>query len=871
MAAALVLMVAGLGPSQDALGAGSPAPAGGPSFQWSAGASSTTIELGESFHLSFLVHNVSYNSDHGGISVSFPSLTRSGAGSTSYSSTQGTVRTVDYTTGRSRVSYFERGDTVWNANDEQEAADHLLVESDDASWPTTADRILRLEVTPKQEGEFRVYYRFWICGDGYTDCSRAPTGRDVDGRDQQGFNAGEFRIRVERSNSPPSVTAVSPLQSLRIDAGDSVTFRARATDNDGNISRVDWYVNRSRESGQSLSQTGSIERSFTHRFRSGGTHRIEVEFSDADGESDSVVWELYVIEPPSVDALGCNNSRVQVGETVSCSPSVSGGTPTRYLWGAIGGNPWNGASRSFSTSWDSPGQKKIVFEACNNDGCNSGEHFVTVAPRPLNPPRIDRMGCDDSRVQVGETVSCSPSVSGGTPTRYLWGAIGGNPWNGTSRSFSTSWNSPGQKKIVFEACNNDGCNSGEHYVTVAPRPLNPPRIDRMGCDDSRVQVGETVSCSPSLSGGSPTRYLWGAINGNPWSGTSRSFSTSWNSPGQKSIVFEACNNDGCGTGQHWVDVVTRPANPPVVNSLGCSVSRVNVGETVSCSPSVSGGTPTRYLWGAINGNPWSGTSRSFSTSWNSPGQKSIVFEACNNDGCGTGQHWVDVVTRPANPPVVNSLGCSVSRVNVGETVSCSPSVGGGTPTRYLWGAREGSPWSGTSRAFSTHWDSAGRKQIVFEACNNDGCDNDEYWVTVVERVDPPPIIQALDCGSANVDTGENVSCRVWLSGGSPSRYQWRAQGGSPSSGNSSSFSTHWDSPGTKRISLEVCNDGGCVSRDQSVVVAREVQATIRVTTARSGCAGFIDHGGGIRLCQVSRSGLCQDWRENGRAASHTQH
>ena len=834
LAAALVLLVAGIGPARESSAAGNPAPVGGPGFRWSAWGSSQTIVLGESLELNFLVHNVSYDADHGGISVSFPDLTRSGAGSTSYSSSQGSVRTIDYTTGRSRVSYFEKGDQIWNSRGEQQSADHLLVESDDPSWPTTADRILRLEVTPKRTGRFRVYYRIWICGDGYSDCSRAPTGRDVYGLDQQGWAAGAFNIQVEEpeeENSPPSVTAVSPLQSLTINVGDSVTFRARATDDDDNISQVDWYVNRSWASGQSLSQTGRTEQTYTERFSSGGTHRIEVEFTDTDGESDSVVWEVYAIEPPSVDSLGCNDSRVQVGETVNCSPRLSGGSPTSYLWGSIGGNPWNGTSRSFSTQWDSPGQKRIVFEACNNDGCDSGEHNVVVDPRPLNPPTIDRLGCNESRVEVGETVSCSPRLSGGSPTSYLWGSIGGNPWNGTSRSFSTQWDSPGQKKIVFEACNNDGCDSGEHNVVVDRRPLNPPTIDSMGCNDSRAEVGETVSCSPRLSGGNPTRYLWGSREGTPWSGTSRSFSTRWDSPGRKQIVFEACNNDGCDISEHWVEVAARPLNPPTIDRLGCSDSRVETGETVSCSPGLSGGSPTSYLWGSIGGTPWNGTSRTFSTHWDSPGRKQIVFEVCNNDGCDSGEHNVVVDRRTLNPPSVDSLGCNSSRVGVGETVSCSPRLSGGSPARYLWGSREGTPWSGTSRTFSTRWDSSGRKQIAFEACNNDGCSIGEHWVDVVQQVDPPPIIHALNCSSPSAMTGETVSCRASLGGGSPSRYQWRTQGGSPSSGNSSNFSTHWDSPGTKRISLEVCNDGGCVSRQQDVVVAREIQAAIRVTTA----------------------------------------
>ncbi len=108
---------------------------------------------------------------------------------------------------------------------------------------------------------------------------------------------------------------------MTIDVGDSVTFTARATDQDDNISQVDWYVNGSWENGQSLSQTGRIERTYTRRFSSAGTYRIEVEFTDTAGESDSVVWELFADDPnrpPSVSAVSPLASLpVSAGESVT--------------------------------------------------------------------------------------------------------------------------------------------------------------------------------------------------------------------------------------------------------------------------------------------------------------------------------------------------------------------------------------------------------------------------------------------------------------------------------------------------------------------------------------------------------------------------
>ena len=205
--AVIVLLVAGLGPPRESLAVGNPSPTSAPGFDWRAWSPPSSIELGESFNLRFRLDDLTDSAEDGSISVSFPDLTQSGSSSTSYSSSQGSVRTDSYTSGSSKVKYYDRGDSIWNSSNSQMSARYLLVEPLDPNWPTNASRTLELEVTPKEAGVFRVLYRFWLCVDNYSDCSREPRGRDVDDRDQQGFDVAEFGIRVEESNSPPSVTA----------------------------------------------------------------------------------------------------------------------------------------------------------------------------------------------------------------------------------------------------------------------------------------------------------------------------------------------------------------------------------------------------------------------------------------------------------------------------------------------------------------------------------------------------------------------------------------------------------------------------------------------------------------------------------------
>ena len=142
-----------------------------------------------------------------------------------------------------------------------------------------------------------------------------------------------------------------------------------------------------------------------------------------------------------------------------------------------------------------------TVEATTNQPAVAGEFFLTVsiinATRP--PPDIDSMGCVPLEVLVGETVACRPTLSGGEPTRYLWGAIGGNPWSGTDENFSTQWDTPGIKRIAFEACNDAGCDTGEQTITVNPPAPPPP---------PSASLGDPTNLRAAAAGPGQARLTW---------------------------------------------------------------------------------------------------------------------------------------------------------------------------------------------------------------------------------------------------------------------------------------------------------------------------------------------------------------------------
>ena len=193
--------------------------------------------------------------------------------------------------------------TVDDANGSPVSPQHLVIATNNDVWPSPLvppERTLKLRVTPKEAGEFRVYYRYWLCNEERQDdegrpyCNRYPQQDDPDneGRGQQGWAVRESTVTV--------------------------------------------------------------------------------------------------VAKPVIESVGCTPDTVDVGVTVDCTPSLSGGSVDDYDWnagyGVVGGEPSSGADATFSTMWDFSGQQTVSLRVCNEiSGCVSSEQTVTVNPDPTAP------------------------------------------------------------------------------------------------------------------------------------------------------------------------------------------------------------------------------------------------------------------------------------------------------------------------------------------------------------------------------------------------------------------------------------------------------------------------------------------------------
>ena len=174
-----------------------------PRFEMEWDVSASELKADESFTLTVRMHGIQQPGEHGGISVSFPTLTSSGGLEHHHASAVADVEVVEYTTGTSNVKFHQSGATIYHREDNRQfSAEYLLVEADDATWSASADRTLVLRVTPKGEGDFPIQIRGWLCADKYESCRRDP----VDGTnvDQQGYSVRHTSITVRSPQSTAS-------------------------------------------------------------------------------------------------------------------------------------------------------------------------------------------------------------------------------------------------------------------------------------------------------------------------------------------------------------------------------------------------------------------------------------------------------------------------------------------------------------------------------------------------------------------------------------------------------------------------------------------------------------------------------------------
>ena len=277
----------------------------------------------------------------------------------------------------------------------------------------------------------------------------------------------EWDVDVE--NSDPSVDRVSPRRSsIDLGLGDSQTFRAEAEDDDDNLSKWKWEARRARigpdfvyspgEQSFSTAPTGSVTKDFTYTFAEEGEWTVEVTFTDAEGESDSVEWDVDVENSaPSVSRVSPSSSSVDLetgdSQTFRASADDDDDNLSKWKWEArrarIGPDfVYTPGEQSFSTSPTGSVTKDFSYT------------FSTAGDWTVTATFTDAKGESDSE-EWEVTVNIAPSVSIVSPSTPV------TLYTGDSQTFTASASDSDNNLKSYEWFV-DGTSEDEHTWLILP-------------------------------------------------------------------------------------------------------------------------------------------------------------------------------------------------------------------------------------------------------------------------------------------------------------------------------------------------------------------------------------------------------------------
>ncbi len=536
-------------------------------------------------------------------------------------------------------------------------------------------------------------------------------------------------------------------------------------------------------------------------FSSAGSKTVSLTVTNAGGSNSgsTTVTVAAAVQAPVIDSISCSPSSPTAEQPFTCTATLSGGAPVSYAWssGAL-----SGSYADYNAIFSSAGSKTVSLTVTNSAGSDSDSITVTVAAATASTPVVDSISCSPASPKVSESVSCTATLSGGAPATYAWS---GGSSSGSSAAYSTSFSSSGSKTVSLTVTNAGGSDSGSTTVTVA---VPAPVIDSISCSPASPTVNQSVTCTAPLSGGYPTSHAWsgGTSSGstiahNTRSGDTAVYNTSFSSSGSKTVSLTVTNSAGSDSDSVTVTVAV-PA--PVVDSVSCSPASPTVDQSVTCTATLSGGTPASYSW---SGGASSGSSATYSTSFGSSGSKTVSLTVTNAGGSDTDSTTVTVAV-PA--PVIDSVSCSPASPKAADTVTCTATLSGGAPASYSW---SGGALSGSSATYSTGFGSAGSKTVSLTVTNAGGSDTDSVTVTVSEEA---PVIASVSCTPASPTVGQAVTCRAILSHGYNASFAW--SGSAPSAWSGGTYVTSYSSAGSKTISVTATNATGSDSDSVTVTV-----------------------------------------------------
>jgi PKD repeat protein len=551
---------------------------------------------------------------------------------------------------------------------------------------------------------------------------------------------------------------------------------------------------------------------------------LYLEFT-ANEETTFAGWSFSYEEILPLKAeFNATTTAVNKGESIQFKDN-STGEPISWSWSFPGGEPASATEKEPTVTYNSAGNFDVSLSVSDGEFTKNITKVSYV--EVYNETLVAAFSSDLQEIEQNGVINYN-NLSKGSPTSYLWVFEGGEPQTSRDENPIVVYPSTGVYSVKLTVNRGAGDTSAviNEYVTV--RSTDENLVPIFDANTVTVFEGETISFR-DLSTGNPDSWSWNFEGGSPSTSSSKNPSITYGNAGTYRVSLTAANENVERT-------VEKQAAINVLNSSG-----IEYADTVSSSfysdallafdsffGGQCGGQEVPELVDSINGISGNNT-RYLSLPLGSyvilefvdneivdaPNQDDLYIKECNPAG-----EFADVFV--SNDKVTFTyLGTAYSSTE--GTANLSFDLRDINYTKSVRAVKiVGKDFKGNSPGFDlvSVYGGAGANKAINGA------------------LDAKFVADKL-----TVETGQQIKFTD-LSGGQPNSYNWRFDGGSPSSSNLASPSVSYQTGGTYDVSLTINKSGQQTTTTLTDYIAVYDPTSCGDTEVLSTSTGIINDGSG---------------------------
>ena len=385
-------------------------------------------------------------------------------------------------------------------------------------------------------------------------------------------------------------------------------------------------------------------------------------------------------------SISPSSATLETGQSQLLTSSVNGGSGQfSYSWTIGGSSAVVGSQSTYSFSGSTAGAYQIWLNVTDTGTTpNYALGPVSVTIKVVEVPMVS-MTPSSGTIDADQSIGLSSTVSGGTGTfTYSW-SVEGTPV-GTKSSYTFSESSPGIYSVMISVTDTGTTTPYVFTVTSSIVVKSQPTVSTQPASVT-INSGQSATVTSTVSGGTGT-FSWSlyTTSGSLIASSTGSTATYQVSPTSTTSYYFVFVDIGVTSGatpqsSATSNQATVTVNIKAVVSITPSSSTIDIGQSITLVPSISGGSGSfAYLW-SIGGSPTTvGSKSSYSFTGTSANTYKIYLNVTDNN-----THYVtsSSATVVVNRALSISIQPTSASIDNGQSVTMTSSASGGTGT-FSW-------------------------------------------------------------------------------------------------------------------------------------------------------------------------------------------